>query len=230
MERKRFPIFSERFAELRGEKTQAEFADFLGISRPTVGFYENGTRIPDALVLCQIAERCNVSADWLLGLSEERTTDSDVQKVCQYTGLSSWTIEFLHNLQDPRKRNFYKRLLSEFTANMEIADMVPEGIFEAARAHIIAERESKYDSVKQKSLNNFFTTISSDGHIYTITPDDAEDFYFYRAQAVLRNAVDIVIEELLLECEDACKDIETLDSFEWAVEDENTEEGITWNI
>lgn len=59
MEQKRMPIFAERFAQLRGEMTQAEFAEFLGISRPTVGFYENGVRLPDALLLCQIAEKCN---------------------------------------------------------------------------------------------------------------------------------------------------------------------------
>lgn len=70
MERKRFPVFAERFSILRGKMTQDEFARYLGISRPTVGFYENGTRLPDALVLRQIAERCNVSTDWLLGLSE----------------------------------------------------------------------------------------------------------------------------------------------------------------
>lgn len=70
------PIFAERFARLRGEKTQGEFSEFLGISRPTVGFYENGTRLPDAAVLCQIAQRCNVSADWLLGISEYRNVDS----------------------------------------------------------------------------------------------------------------------------------------------------------
>lgn len=45
MEQKRMPIFAERFAQLRGEMTQGEFAEFLGISRPTVGFYENGTRL-----------------------------------------------------------------------------------------------------------------------------------------------------------------------------------------
>lgn len=70
MEKQRFPIFAKRFNELRGDMSQDEFSKYLGISRPTVGFYENGARIPDALVLRQIAEKCNVSVDWLLGLSD----------------------------------------------------------------------------------------------------------------------------------------------------------------
>lgn len=74
MEQRRFPVFAERFSKLRGDRTQEEFAKFLGISRPTVGFYENGTRLPDALVLCQIAEKCNVSTDWILGLSNYKNS------------------------------------------------------------------------------------------------------------------------------------------------------------
>lgn len=74
MEQRRFPVFAERFSKLREEMTQDEFAKYLGISRPTVGFYENGTRLPDALVLRQITEKCNVSADWLLGISDFKSS------------------------------------------------------------------------------------------------------------------------------------------------------------
>lgn len=69
METNRFPIFSKRFRELRGDKTQAEFAEELGLSRPTVGYYENGTRIPDALTLKQIAEKSCITTDYLVGLT-----------------------------------------------------------------------------------------------------------------------------------------------------------------
>ena len=68
----KFPIFTSRFRTLRRDRSQAEFADFLEISRPTVGFYENGERIPDASTLARICEKCEVSADWLLGLTKDR--------------------------------------------------------------------------------------------------------------------------------------------------------------
>lgn len=66
----RFPVFSERLRELQGDRSNVEFAAFLGMSRQTIGFYLNGDRIPDILALRQIAEHCSVSADWLLGLSD----------------------------------------------------------------------------------------------------------------------------------------------------------------
>lgn len=95
MER-RLPVFADRFIELRGKRTQDEFAKFLGISRPTVGFYESGQRIPDAVVLRQIAEKCNVSTDYLLGLTDEKTPCSDIRAICEYTGLSSRAIKVLN--------------------------------------------------------------------------------------------------------------------------------------
>lgn len=68
----RFPAFQTSFMELQGDRTIEEFADFLGLSRATVGFYLAGSRIPDALGIKKIAEVCNVSADWLLGGSDYR--------------------------------------------------------------------------------------------------------------------------------------------------------------
>lgn len=92
---KRLPIFTERFRELQGDKSNTDFASFLGISRQTVGFYCNGERLPDALSLIQIAEKCQVSADWLLGLSKEKSYEADIQKVCNYTGLSASAVSNL---------------------------------------------------------------------------------------------------------------------------------------
>lgn len=89
----KLPIFAKRFGQLRADMTQAEFADFLGISRPTVGFYENGERIPDASVLIRIAKKCNVSTDWLLGISDNRITDN--RTIGEVTGLNDEAIEFL---------------------------------------------------------------------------------------------------------------------------------------
>ena len=92
----RLPAFTERFIKLRGEMTQAQFADLLGLSRPTVSLYESGKRVPGAEELKTIAKKCNVSADYLLGLREDPTTDRDLQFMAEYTGLSSDTLKMLH--------------------------------------------------------------------------------------------------------------------------------------
>ncbi len=94
----RMPIFELRFNELRGKRSQAEFAEFLGIARPTVGFYENGHRIPDACTLKQIAERTNVTTDYLVGLSDNKTPENTA--IGKVTGLSDMAIETLSAVKE----------------------------------------------------------------------------------------------------------------------------------
>lgn len=98
METSRLPKFSENFAKLRGDMSQAQFAEKLGISRATVGLYENGSRLPDALVLRNIAKKCGVSTDYLVGLVPEPTNKIDMRAMCEYTGLSSETLSLIHRI------------------------------------------------------------------------------------------------------------------------------------
>lgn len=117
MERKenRLPIFTERFRSLQEDRTNTEFADFLSLSRQTVGFYCNGDRLPDVITLKQIARKCNVTTDWLLGESDIASVNTDTQTAGFVTGLSDAAIGVLqHN----------KRLLEESDG-----DSIPFGAF-----------------------------------------------------------------------------------------------------
>lgn len=98
----KMPDFKTRLNDLFIEHggTAVAFADFLGTSRQTLGYYLNGQRIPDALMVKQICERCNVSSDWLLGLSDTRKPDASVQAVNEYTGLSEAAIESIRAIKE----------------------------------------------------------------------------------------------------------------------------------
>lgn len=93
----RFPQFTKRFRELRGKRDNTEFAKFLGISRQTVGFYYNGDRIPDAMMLKQIAEKCGVSTDYLLGLTDTQSTNADARAAVEYTKLPERAVNLIHS-------------------------------------------------------------------------------------------------------------------------------------
>ena len=96
METSRLPVFTDRFIKLRGDMTQAEFAAFIDVSRSSISLYESGFRVPDGVTLKRIAEKFNVSADYLLGLREDPVSDKDLQYIVDYTGLSSDAIGKLH--------------------------------------------------------------------------------------------------------------------------------------
>lgn len=127
--------FKERFSSLRPEKmTQKDFAVFLGIARPTVAFYENGERIPDASILKKICTRCGVSADWLLGLSDAMTSDSEIQAIVASTGLSETAVCWLISQQETVREygrtdtiGIFDEIISGFVelrATMDVADAV----------------------------------------------------------------------------------------------------------
>ena len=56
---------AERLAELRGERSQRQFARDLGVFQQNVNRYENGTT-PHTDFLLTLATKENVSLDWLL--------------------------------------------------------------------------------------------------------------------------------------------------------------------
>ena len=67
--------FAERIKGLREEKglRQGQLAKFLGVARPSLSAYENGTTTPDIFVLDRAAQYFEVSSDYLLGRERGKT-------------------------------------------------------------------------------------------------------------------------------------------------------------
>lgn len=91
--------FARKIKSLRENAglSQGELGDILGCSRGSISFYEQMQRVPDIEILKNICRYFDVSADYLLGLSEVKSVDTDVQAICEYTGLSEEAVEWLHD-------------------------------------------------------------------------------------------------------------------------------------
>lgn len=76
--KKCFPPFCARLKTLRGDEQQGVFASKIGLNQGTYSRYETGDREPNLEILCQIAMSCGVTSDWLLGLSESRSSATHV--------------------------------------------------------------------------------------------------------------------------------------------------------
>ncbi len=99
-------LFQERLDDLlKGSGYSiTKFAEELGLTRQTLGFYLNGNRVPDIKKLQQICdrlwERCGVkcSADWLIGRpGAVKSADPELRAICEYTGLSEEAVNSLHS-------------------------------------------------------------------------------------------------------------------------------------
>ncbi|MBP1546176.1 MAG: helix-turn-helix transcriptional regulator [Oscillospiraceae bacterium] len=92
-------LMGKRIKELRGNASQDECAEKLGISRGALSFYEQGKRTPDAEVIYRMCEYFNVSSSYLIGLSDTKTNNVTVQEICDYLGITEQTVEGLINIK-----------------------------------------------------------------------------------------------------------------------------------
>lgn len=93
--------FSKRLRALRLENnlTIEEFANMVGISKSSVGYYENQNRVPDIVVVGRIADALNVSTDYLIGRSDARTKEPKLKSICDKIGLSDKAANMLARLK-----------------------------------------------------------------------------------------------------------------------------------
>lgn len=71
--------FSERLKDLRKQAglTQVDVAEKLGISQPAYASWERGVKKPTQENLVKIAQILNVSIDYLVGNSDEKSDELD---------------------------------------------------------------------------------------------------------------------------------------------------------
>lgn len=91
-------VFLERASKLifNSGKTQAELVKALGLSNGTIANLKNKKgQVPSADTVCALSNYFNVSTDWLLGLTDTKSTDKATQELCATLGLNEETINIL---------------------------------------------------------------------------------------------------------------------------------------
>lgn len=191
----RFPIFKERFRELQGEMSNTEFADFLGMSRQTVGFYLNGNRVPDIIGLEQISSKCNVSADWLLGLSESKLLDAEIQQICHYTGLSENAVMHL-NMANCSYPSLLLELIDDLAVSKEV-DCASKYLKRAAMAALRDKNATRPTDVEieyEMLVDSMDSSSESHDGMIRIPTQDAILWYVNKSMELVSNACHDAIE------------------------------------
>ena len=117
-------VFGKRLKELRKANgyTIERFADMVGISKSTLGYYENDKRMPDIEILSRIADTLNVNADYLIGRTNTTARKGKMKTVCEFTGLSDNAAEYLAQLvkdKDYEKLSIINHLFDELTEDYD---------------------------------------------------------------------------------------------------------------
>lgn len=130
-------VFAERLTDLINDFdiSYRDLEKCTGISASAISKYTNeGAQAPITTV-AKLAKYFGVSADYLLGISDAKTSDKDIQAVCDYTGLSAEAIKNIRQLCIPNEDSFLsllnnerfnenKWIINEFIASQTFNDIV----------------------------------------------------------------------------------------------------------
>jgi transcriptional regulator with XRE-family HTH domain len=118
--------FAERLSQLindRGLK-QREVGEFINVQRQTVSLYTKGQALPDIACLTKLTELFNVSADYLLGITDAPTADVKKRAVCDYIGLSESAVDVLREMKRDKSKYSQSKILSDIIIDNRFADFI----------------------------------------------------------------------------------------------------------
>lgn len=114
--------FGERLEDLikLNHTTAAAVARETGVPQSGISEYINGNkkrtdgRSPDCANIIALAKHFSVSTDYLLGLTDTKSINEDVQAVCCVTGLREDNIYNLMGLIEPSETPYLRDMVNEF--------------------------------------------------------------------------------------------------------------------
>ena len=178
-------VFSTRLKELRQESglTIEKFANEVGISRSSIGYYENQNRLPDLATAARMADVLNVTTDYLVGRSNARTQTPKLKNICDFVGLSDKSVRMLARLKNENAdRLSVINLLLEQAADDITDDYELGGEYKGSVLNALCRYLCRYSSIDEYVAD--MTSSSDEG----ISSAIANALY----QIILNQAVDAI--------------------------------------
>lgn len=113
--------FGERLRDLRKRKgyTQQQMSKIMELGLATYGTYETGRYIPDAITIAFLADFFNVSADYLLGLTDSPISENDDKAVAL-----DFDDECLHSLSNISRSTKETRVFQLMARNHKFEEIL----------------------------------------------------------------------------------------------------------
>ena len=192
-------IFAKRLNELIKEHkcTHDEIASVTNMTRQGVGKWVNGASVPDALAAAKVAKFFNVSSDYLLGLSDNKTSDVELSAFCRYSGISDWALSLIKEsaaFPEEYSEEEYRTVLNDILADPNFARMMYQ-LVKLKKMTMDPERQTS----EQNDINIKFMTAAemfSDNVVANLVKkgenhhDNDCDLRRYKAEKYFQECID----------------------------------------
>lgn len=178
MEAQCLKMFGSRLKGLRQERglTIEEFSNKVGISKSSVGYYENQNRVPDIVIAGKMANVLNVSTDYLIGRSNARTQEPKLKSICDKTGLSDKSVLMLARLKkenNPRLQ-IINLLLEQADSDIE-DDYELEGSYEGSVLNALCRYIDIFNCLEEYELKIIAKSDILRGAVYQLIFNQAAE-------------------------------------------------------
>lgn len=163
--------FGDKLQVLRKDlnMTQKEFSEHLKIPQPSLSAYENNRNSPTMEVLINIAQTCNVSLDWLCGLSSTKHSISTLGDVADFLYMLLEVNELkleidihdkLPNDLETEDEKWYTSIKvygndPEFSQNADFCNLLRHVVNDYMDLETYSISKDIYDIAKEKTKNNY---------------------------------------------------------------------------
>ena len=198
----RIPIFQERFRKLVDERGGvSEMSRITGISRPTINFWYNGQRTPDAENLITLSDKLGVSINWMLGKSDVPSLDSDFSTACNYFGLSETAAKNLRYIKENGGTNLkYINLLLSVRGFHYALDYIGKAVaMYEKRKKEAGDNIESYEQMERSfdALTDHFNyfNLQKDSPVSgTLSPKRFISFYKQEAINIIQHLIDCIVD------------------------------------
>lgn len=172
--------------------TQQALADHLEKSRQAICCYCDGSSSPDWETLVKIARFFSVSTDYLVGETTTKSPNTEIQAICQFTGLSETAIMNLHTESKDEAAIFAldKVLSNDYDDLHRLNLQVHKALISSNTFHFGSTvRHPLADYIPDDRRAEFFDYLEKWGG-ETLDPKEARDYYASQAAHIFQRIVE----------------------------------------
>lgn len=183
------------------KKTQKEFAEFLGIPQPSMSAYENGKNNTTIDVLIDIANKCNVSLDWLAERSDYTFSLSNMSDfvLFMYELAMKKEIGFEITVEDKFPNNDIETDENKWNVRLVFYGNDKEHAFNADVCNILKElSDNLFDLESYSITKEQFDSIKNKFVEYCSLPLTQKEFEELSRDEILKKRIEYLKENNLL--------------------------------